>query len=65
MMNAAPKLLTLCAMARRVHVTQKWLKSEAEAGRVPHLKAGDRLLFDPDSVEKLLLQWARGEVVTP
>ncbi len=54
-----PKLLSLCAMARRLRVTQKWLREEAESGKIPHLKADNRFLFDPETVEKLLLQRAR------
>lgn len=46
-------------MARRLRVTQAWLRDEAEAGRIPHLKAGDRLLFDPETVERVLLERAR------
>jgi hypothetical protein len=49
-----PNLLPLGAMARRVHVPSKWLRSEAEAGRIPHLKADTQLLFNPNVVEKLL-----------
>ena len=45
-------------MARRLRVTQAWLRDEAEAGRVPHLKAGQRLLFDADAVERVLLDRA-------
>ena len=46
-------------MARRLRVTAKWLREEAEAGRIPHLKAGPRLLFDPETVEQVLLERAR------
>lgn len=46
-------------MARRLRVTAKWLREEAEAGRIPHLKAGPRLLFDPETVERVLLERAR------
>ena len=35
---------------------------EAEAGRVPHLKAGKVFLFDPEAVERVLLERARQEV---
>ena len=37
-----------------------WLRAEADAGRLPHIKAGDRYLFDPETVERLLLDRARG-----
>jgi hypothetical protein len=52
------KLLPLCAMARRLYVSNKWLRGEAEAGRIPHLKAGRALLFNPDVVEPLLVERA-------
>ena len=42
-------------MARRVHVTTRWLRSEAASGRIPHLQAGDRLLFDANVIEAILL----------
>lgn len=54
-----PKLLLVGPMARRLRVTVKWLRDEAEAGRIPHLKAGQRLLFDPETVERVLLERAR------
>lgn len=53
-----PKLLPLPAMARRLYVTQKWLRAEAEAGRIPSLNAGGRILFEPFTVETLLAERA-------
>ena len=52
------ELLPLFAMARALRVTQGWLKSEAEAGRVPALKAGNRFLFSRAAVERALLEQA-------
>lgn len=59
-MNESQKsqLLPLGNMARRLRVTAAWLKSEAEAGRVPALKAGARLLFLPEAVEAVLVRRA-------
>ncbi len=54
-----PPLLILSAMARRLRVPTKWLREEAEAGRIPHLKADTALLFDRELVERLLLERAR------
>lgn len=48
------ELFSLGRMARRLGVTQQWLRDEAEAGRIPCLKAGDRYLFNPHAVEKSL-----------
>ena len=55
-------LLPLGATARILHVPATWLRHEAQAGRIPHLKAGKSLLFDPDLVERLLLERARQPV---
>ena len=59
-MNASPpKLLTAPILARRLRVTRRWLDAEAEANRIPALSAGDRFLFDPDAVERVLLERAQ------
>ncbi len=55
----ASELLPTPAMARRARVPASWLRAEAEAGRIPHLRAGARLLFHPATVEKLLFERAR------
>jgi len=59
-METKTNLLPIGAMARRLGVTAKWLRNEAEAGRIPHLAAGRRLLFDAETVERLLTERARG-----
>ena len=46
-------------MARRLHVPVRWLKAEAEANRLPHVKAENVFLFDPDAVEGELVKRAR------
>jgi hypothetical protein len=46
-------------MARRLGVTVSWLKTEADAGRIPHLKADNRYLFEPEEVEQTLVERAR------
>lgn len=48
------KPLYLGAMARRLRVPATWLRLEAEAGRIPHLRAGSTLLFDPETVERTI-----------
>lgn len=57
---ATPPLIPLAAMARRLNVTQKWLRAEGEAGRIPCLNAGGRLLFNPETVVRLLVARAKG-----
>ena len=52
-------------MARRLRVPVKWLRAEAEAGRVPHLKADKVFLFDPETVERVLLERAQKEQGEP
>ena len=53
------KLLTAGAMARRLRIRAAWLRSEAEAGRIPHVRADDQYLFDPEAVERVLIERAR------
>jgi hypothetical protein len=48
------ELLSLSRMARRLGVTQQWLRAEAAAGRVPCLRAGKRILFAAAAVEDAL-----------
>lgn len=55
-----PRLVHLRLLARRLCVPAKWLRIEAEAGRIPHLRAGSAFLFDAALVEALILQRARG-----
>ena len=59
----ASRLLPAGPVARRVHVEAKWLRAEADAGRLPHLKAGNRYLFDPEVVEQIL--WERVTQTVP
>ena len=48
------RLLPLGTMAAMAGVTQKWLRGEAESGRLPHLNADGRLLFDEATIHRLL-----------
>jgi hypothetical protein len=59
-----PKPITLGTLARRLHLPIGWLKQEAEAERIPALKAGDVFLFDLDAVEQTLLERAGGRQAT-
>lgn len=52
------KVVPLGVMARMCHVPSKWLRDEVEAGRIPALKAGDRLVFRPDIVIPLVIKLA-------
>jgi hypothetical protein len=53
------QLLPLRAMARVAHVPASWLRVQAEAGRVPSLQAGSRLLFDARATLDALVALAR------
>lgn len=58
MLTERPKPVDLIEMARRLRVTTKWLRREAEAGNIPHLRADNGFLFNAEVVEELLLQRA-------
>lgn len=58
--QSAPELLTAGQMARLAHVKVSWLREECDAGRIPHLRAGDRYLFDEISVLTCLSKKASG-----
>jgi hypothetical protein len=45
---AGGELLPLRRMATRLGVPSRWLREQAEIGKVPGLRAGDRWLFVPD-----------------
>ena len=47
-------LLSLSRMARRLAVTQRWLREQADAGKVPCLRADNRYLFNSLAVQKTL-----------
>jgi hypothetical protein len=47
--------------AHRLGVPATWLRSEALAGRLPHLRVGRRLLVDPDAVRAALALRASAE----
>ena len=53
-------LLKVGPMARRLGVSVRWLKAEAEAGQIPCLKAENIYLFNPKTVIELLAKRARG-----
>ena len=59
--TTSPKLLNAGSLARKLRVPVAWLKTEADAGRIPHLRAGKAYLFDPQAVESVLVERARTE----
>lgn len=54
-------LINLQAMARRVGTPAGWLKTEAASGRIPCLRAGRHMLFNPSAVEAALAARAATE----
>ncbi len=54
-----PKLVTVLGLAGHLKLPASWLKAQAQAGRIPSLRVGRRLLFNPDAVERVLLERAR------
>ena len=52
-------LRMLARRFRRLGLSAAWLKAEADAGRIPCLRARQRLLFDPEAVERALIARAR------
>ena len=49
------QLLSLPRMARKVGVTQRWLKQESDAGRLPHVNAEGRYLYSCKAITKAIL----------
>lgn len=53
------RLFPLPFAAKYLRVPPDWLRAECDAGRLPHLKAGDKVLVDLAKIEKLL--WERAQ----
>lgn len=53
-----PELLTLAQMARRLGVSQKWLRGQADSGQVPALKADRTYLFNAPAVVSVVSELA-------
>jgi len=54
------RLVPIGVMARRLRVPVAWLKQEAEANRIPSLRAGRAILVEPDAVMAALVERAKG-----
>jgi hypothetical protein len=48
------ELLSLPALARALNLPEAWIKAEADAGRLPHLKIGKRYRFNSAAVIRTL-----------
>jgi excisionase family DNA binding protein len=53
-------VLSARQIAKQFGVPLEWVRGQAKAGNLPHLKAGRRLLFNPSAVAEALARMARG-----
>jgi excisionase family DNA binding protein len=58
MENANQQLLSLPALADALKLPESWIKAEADAGRIPHLKIGKRYRFNRETVVAVLAERA-------
>ena len=54
-------LVRVIGLSRRLNLPAAWLKAEAKAGRIPCLRAGRHLLFNPSAVTRTLASRAATE----
>jgi Helix-turn-helix domain len=54
MENTISQLLSLPDLAEVLHLPEAWLKGEADAGRIPHLRIGKRYRFNLGAVTRVL-----------
>jgi len=57
-----PKLISLRALAQQTGLFAEYLKREADAGRIPCIRAGRRRMFDLEAVLRELAARAEREV---
>ena len=57
--------ISLQELAQSLGLPAAWLKTEAEAGRIPCLRAGRRLLFNAEVVEQTLMERANDSSCVP
>lgn len=53
------KLLSLHELSERTGLPVAWLKREADAGRLPCVRAGRRMFFDAEAVRQVLVDRQR------
>jgi len=53
-----PRLLPVETVARMNGLTGRWLRAECDAGRIPCLRDGRRIIVDRETVERILLDRA-------
>jgi hypothetical protein len=57
-MDAEKPFASVERIAANLGIPESWLRDEVEAGRVPCLRAGKRILLSRDVVERTLLERA-------
>jgi len=57
------KYVLLKSLARTTGLPAAWLRREADAGRLPYIKAGRVRMFDPEAVTAALKRLQEGEVI--
>lgn len=60
-MKNDPSLLSLLDLAEALRLPKTWLKAEADAGRIPHLRIGKRYRFNREAVVAALSARAASE----
>jgi len=63
MNTTCPELVTDSQLARILRVSVRWLRAEAEAGRLPCVRAERRFLFNHDVIVRLLADRASTETI--
>jgi len=58
-------ILTLPELARELRLPERWLKAEADAGRIPHLRAERKYRFNLRAVEHTLAERAANPGAQP
>jgi excisionase family DNA binding protein len=58
METTTAQLLSLPALATALNLPEAWIKAEADAGRLPHLRIGTRYRFNRDAVLRTLAERA-------
>lgn len=57
-MHDADHIVALDVLAKRLGISQRWLRKETDAGRIPFLKAGARRLYNIEAVAQSLAERA-------
>ena len=54
-----PRYISIYKLSRQLGLSVAWLKREAQAGRLPHLKTGQGRMFNAEDVEAELSKRSR------